>query len=69
MKTNELLANVKVASPCSARWGHMIGDDRARFCAQCQKHVDNLSNLTADEAVNGKAGFVPASTSARTARC
>jgi hypothetical protein len=51
MKTNELLANVKVASPCSARWGHMVGDDRARFCAQCQKHVYNLSKLTADEAV------------------
>lgn len=50
MKTNELLANVKVASPCSARWGHMAGDDRARFCGQCQKHVYNLSNLTADEA-------------------
>lgn len=50
MKTNELLANLKVASPCSARWGHMAGDDRARFCAQCQKHVYNLSNLTADEA-------------------
>jgi hypothetical protein len=50
MKTNELLANVKVASPCSARWGHMVGDDRARFCAQCQKHVYNLSSLTADEA-------------------
>jgi hypothetical protein len=50
MKTNELLANVRVASPCSARWGHMVGDDRARFCAQCQKHVYNLSNLTADEA-------------------
>ena len=50
MKTNELLANVKVASPCSALWGQMAGDDRARFCAQCQKHVYNLSNLTADEA-------------------
>ena len=50
MKTNELLANVKVASPCSALWGQMAGDDRARFCAQCQKHVYNLSSLTADEA-------------------
>ena len=50
MKTNELLANIKVASPCSARWGHMVGDDRARFCAQCQKHVFNLSSLTSDEA-------------------
>jgi len=51
MKTNELLANIKVASPCSARWGHMVGDERARFCGQCEKHVYNLSNLTADEAV------------------
>lgn len=50
MNTNELLANVKVASPCSARWGQMIGDDRARFCAQCQKNVYNFSKLTADEA-------------------
>jgi hypothetical protein len=50
MKTNELLANIKIASPCSARWSQMAGDDRARFCAQCQKHVYNLSNLTADEA-------------------
>lgn len=51
MRTNELLANIKVASPCSARWGHMVGDDCARFCDQCQKHVYNLSSLTADEAV------------------
>ena len=52
MKTDELLANVKVASPCSALWGQMAGDDRARFCAQCQKHVYNLSSLTADEAAS-----------------
>jgi hypothetical protein len=51
MKTNELLANIKVASPCPARWGHMVGDNRARFCGQCRKHVYNLSSLTADEAV------------------
>ena len=51
MNTNDLLANVKVASPCAARWGHMIGDDRARFCAQCQKHVYNLSAMTSREAV------------------
>jgi hypothetical protein len=51
MKTNDLLANLKVASPCSARWSDMDGDERARFCAQCQKHVYNLSSLSADEAV------------------
>lgn len=28
----------------------MVGDDRTRFGAQCQKHVYNLSNLAAKEA-------------------
>ena len=50
MRTNELLANIRIASPCSARWGDMVGDDRARFCAQCQKNVYNLSNLSAEGA-------------------
>lgn len=50
MKTNDLLANVRIASPCSARWGHMAGDERARFCAECSKHVYNLSAMTAEAA-------------------
>lgn len=50
MKTNELLANLRVASPCPARWADMLGDDRARFCAQCEKHVYNLSELSAVQA-------------------
>ena len=50
MKTNDLLANVRIASPCTARWGHMAGDDSARYCAQCSKHVYNLSALTAEAA-------------------
>src|SRR5262245_12351174 len=49
--TDDLLANIRVASPCSARWADMSGDERARFCAQCQKHVYNLSDLTAQQAV------------------
>ena len=28
----------------------MTGDDRVRFCAQCQKHVYNLSEMTAEAA-------------------
>ena len=52
MTSVELLANLRVASPCSARWADMTGDDRARFCAQCQKHVYNLSEMTAEDASN-----------------
>jgi hypothetical protein len=52
MKTAlELLANIQVASPCMADWNEMTGDDHARFCGQCEKHVYNLSALTADEAI------------------
>ena len=50
MTSVELLANVRVASPCTARWADMTGDERSRFCAQCQKHVYNLSEMTAEAA-------------------
>ncbi|UJR86538.1 hypothetical protein [Sandaracinus amylolyticus] len=45
-----LLANVRVASPCPARWDEMKGDDRARHCASCDKTVFDLSAMTSDEA-------------------
>lgn len=35
-----------MASPCHARWNDMNGDERARFCGQCQKNVYNLSAMT-----------------------
>ena len=50
MNADALLTNLRVASPCPARWADMTGDDRARFCAQCQKHVYNLSEMTAEDA-------------------
>jgi len=37
---------IRVASPCQARWNDMTGDERARFCGQCQKHVYHLSAMT-----------------------
>jgi hypothetical protein len=35
-----------VSKPCPADWNAMTGDDRKRLCAQCDKHVHNLSALT-----------------------
>ncbi len=52
MNATDLLANVRIASPCSGRWAEMTGDQRARFCGQCQKHVYNLSDMTAEAAAN-----------------
>lgn len=41
--------SLQVALPCPASWADMRGDDRARFCAQCEKHVYDFSKLTAAE--------------------
>src|SRR5689334_15547988 len=44
------LDSVAVASPCAADWNQMRGDDRVRFCGQCQLHVYNLSDMSRREA-------------------
>ena len=44
------LRNVKVASPCPVDWDRMIGDERARFCGQCELNVYNLSAMSTLEA-------------------
>src|SRR3954453_7826497 len=44
------LDNISVASPCSADWDQMYGDDRKRFCGDCKLNVYNLSGMTHDEA-------------------
>lgn len=48
---NDPLAGVRVASPCPARWEDMEGDERARFCRHCQKHVYNFTAMTTEEVV------------------
>jgi hypothetical protein len=44
------LDNIRIASPCPARWEKMTGDDRVRFCAECSLHVYNLSGMSREEA-------------------
>lgn len=51
-KRMDPLAGVRVASPCSADWELMIGNDRRRFCGQCELNVYNLSDMTTSEAVD-----------------
>ncbi len=45
------LDDVRIASPCSARWDDMVGDDRVRHCAACDKDVFDISGMTRAEAV------------------
>lgn len=51
MKTNPL-DHIKIASPCSADWNEMYGDNRKRFCSDCKLNVYNLSEMTKIEAEN-----------------
>jgi len=50
-KNEQLLAGVRIASPCHARWEDMQGDDRTRFCSQCSKRVYNFSGMPQAEVV------------------
>jgi hypothetical protein len=48
-----VLANIRVASPCSADWNTMTpvnGEDRVRECGSCNKNVYSLSDMTREEA-------------------
>ena len=38
-----------LAFQCPLKWENMAGDQRQRFCEQCQHKIHNLSEMTADE--------------------
>jgi hypothetical protein len=46
----EGLARLSIARPCRADWDAMDGNEQRRFCSECQKHVHNLAELSADQA-------------------
>jgi len=45
-----LFDSIRIASPCSADWENMIGNERRRFCGQCDLNVYDLSEMTRHEA-------------------
>jgi hypothetical protein len=40
----------RLAFECPLRWEKLLGDDRQRYCAACDKHVTNLSSMSRAEA-------------------
>ncbi|MGD9562113.1 MAG: hypothetical protein AB7F88_07815 [Pyrinomonadaceae bacterium] len=46
------LVNIKIASPCSANWNAMQGNERKRFCGECKLNVYNLSGMSRYDAEN-----------------
>ncbi|HKE04678.1 MAG TPA: carboxypeptidase-like regulatory domain-containing protein [Blastocatellia bacterium] len=43
---NLSLDRLYIASPCSADWDEMSGDDKVRFCNRCNINVYNISALS-----------------------
>ena len=50
LPTLDPLDAITIATPCTVPWREMRGDERSRFCGQCQKRVYDLSALTTAEA-------------------
>lgn len=46
----ERLPNLRLGFACKERWEDMVGDERVRNCAGCDREVFNLSSMTRDEA-------------------
>lgn len=42
---------VAIPTHCPVSWDEMEGNDRTRFCAQCQQKVHDVSELTTAEAI------------------
>ncbi len=52
VKFTNPLDDIKIASPCSADWDAMIGNNRQRYCGECKLNVYNLSGMSRNEAEN-----------------
>src|SRR5437868_3646145 len=69
-KVKTSLERIEIASPCSASWDEMEGDERVRFCRSCKLSVFNISDMGRDEAeafIRGRtAGQASSATHVRT---
>jgi hypothetical protein len=45
------LERLEVASPCTASWQNMRGNEQVRYCSECKRNVYNLSAMTGGEAL------------------
>src|SRR4030095_1550937 len=46
----QTLDRLYVATPCSADWDSMQGNDKVRFCQHCNANVYNISMMTKAQA-------------------
>jgi hypothetical protein len=50
MSEERFLEQIRIASPCTASWDEMTGDQQVRFCQQCQLSVYNISEMSRQQA-------------------
>src|SRR5512138_1048560 len=48
--STSFLNDVRINSPCQIAWETMTGNDRVRFCHQCELHVYNISAMNRNDA-------------------
>jgi hypothetical protein len=51
LPTLDALDGLTIPSACPVPWAAMRGDDRTRFCDQCNQNVHDVSELTRAEAL------------------
>ena len=49
---DQLLPILDIRTPCERDWSRMSGDDRVRFCGDCQKNVYNIAEYSQAEVAN-----------------
>ncbi len=50
LSKRSILDEIRIASPCTASWNEMEGDERVRHCKACDRQVFSLSAMTRREA-------------------
>lgn len=50
-KSARALDNLHIASPCTADWNRMVGNEQVRFCEHCKLSVHNISEMRASDAL------------------
>lgn len=52
MDSTQRLNEITILTPCPMDWDQMSGDDRARYCPACGKHIHDVANMTSAQAVS-----------------
>src|SRR5205085_5753181 len=49
-RKSDSLNRLTIGNPCKSDWQAMTGNQRVRYCQECNKNIYNLSAMTRDEA-------------------